>query len=63
MPRVPPRGLGGLVALVVVPAVPTRIGGQSDGQRPGDQIAPGFPESLQLVQLFLFFEIEMRRHE
>jgi hypothetical protein len=55
-------GLRCLAALVVLPAVPGHEGAGDEQHGPGDQGAVGVPEMLELVELFLFFEVEMGCH-
>ena len=56
--RVLPPLLGlGLLVLPVVPAVPGGDGGEHHGEPPGDEVAVALPEVLDLVKLFLFFEV------
>ena len=54
--------LGGLIALPVVVAVPGCKSAKNDNQAPGNQVTVLLPEVLQLVELLLFFQIEMFCH-
>ena len=56
------RGLRRLVALPILVAIPGREHAQRRDQDPGDQVAVLFPNVLELVELFLFFEIELICH-
>jgi hypothetical protein len=46
-----------LLARPPLPSVPAGYGAEHDDQHPGDQVAVGVPEVLELVKLFLFFEV------
>jgi hypothetical protein len=56
------RGACRLLALPVLPAGPGQKGAGREHHDPGDQRAVGVPEMLELIELFLFFEIEMGGH-
>jgi hypothetical protein len=56
------RGLRCLFALPPIPAVERCDGAEADDEQPRDQVAVLGPERFQGVELFLFFEIEMRGH-
>mgnify|MGYP000990318428 CR=1 FL=1 len=55
-------GLCRLAALPVLVAIPSGVSRQHGDQQPGDQVAILLPEVLELVELFLFFEVEMVGH-
>jgi hypothetical protein len=52
--------LGGLATLPVLPAVPASHRQQDHQQHVADEVAVLFPDMLDLVKLFLFFEVEVR---
>ena len=51
-----------LAFLSVLPAVVPGVNQQGGGDQTSDQVAPAVPKMLELVQLFLFFEVEVRCH-
>ncbi len=55
-------GFDRLIALPPVPAVPCGKCRQHRNQRPGDEIPVLLPERFELIELFLFFEVEVRGH-
>ena len=55
-------GFRALVALVQIPAVPGGEAAEHQDEQPGDEVAVLFPERLQLIELFLLFEVEMGGH-
>jgi hypothetical protein len=57
------RRLGSLGTLPRVPAVQPCKGAQHQHDGPGDEVAVLLPERLQLVELFLFLQIEIACHE
>ena len=56
------RRLSGLPVLPKLIAVPNRKRAKYHYQHRADQSAPGIPKMLELIELLLFFEIELICH-
>ena len=55
-------GFEALVALVDVPSVPSGVSPQHSDQHPSDEVAVGFPERFERVELFLLLQVERCGH-
>ena len=51
-----------LLPLPILVTIPASVGAQHCDEQPGDGVAVLFPKMLELIKLFLFFEIELVCH-
>ena len=55
--------LSGLTLLPIVPTIPSSKTHQGQSDQTGNEVSPPGPKGFDLIELLLFFKVEMRSHD